>query len=103
MIQFAQSYLKNPSGRGIPYVTTYSKDPTPLSSVTETLDKIIADLEEAKKVASRLEAGTVWINQHGAIHPMVPFGGAKNSGYGGEFGIEGLKAVTQPFVISIKK
>ncbi|MCL7943494.1 aldehyde dehydrogenase family protein [Marinobacter sp. ATCH36] len=59
--------------------------------------------EEAEPVAMRMEAGTVWINQHGAIHPMVPFGGNKASGYGVEFGLEGLKAVTQPRVISIKK
>jgi acyl-CoA reductase-like NAD-dependent aldehyde dehydrogenase len=61
------------------------------------------DLAEAAKVASRIETGTVWINQHGAIHPMVPFGGVKESGYGVEFGLEGLKAVTQPQIISIKK
>lgn len=61
------------------------------------------DLSEAAKVAARIEAGTVWINQHGAIHPMVPFGGIKDSGYGVEFGVEGLKAVTQPQIISIKK
>jgi acyl-CoA reductase-like NAD-dependent aldehyde dehydrogenase len=58
---------------------------------------------EARKVADRLEAGTVWINQHGTIHPMVPFGGAKKSGFGVEFGVEGLKAVTQPKVISVNK
>ncbi|WP_100638477.1 aldehyde dehydrogenase family protein [Marinobacter salexigens] len=58
---------------------------------------------QASELATRLEAGTVWINQHGAIHPMVPFGGNKASGYGVEFGIEGLKAVTQGRVISIKK
>lgn len=58
---------------------------------------------DASELAPRLEAGTVWINQHGAIHPMVPFGGNKASGYGVEFGIEGLKAVTQSRVISIKK
>lgn len=61
------------------------------------------DPEQAQQVAERMEAGTVWVNQHGAIHPMVPFGGNKNSGYGVEFGLEGLKAVTQPRVISIKK
>lgn len=61
------------------------------------------DLNEAQNVAAKLEAGTVWINQHGAIHPFVPFGGVKQSGYGVEFGIEGLKAVTVPKVISIKK
>lgn len=61
------------------------------------------NVENAKAVASRIQAGTVWINQHGAIHPMVPFGGIKGSGWGVEFGVEGLKAVTQPQVISIKK
>lgn len=62
-----------------------------------------SDLAKANTVAARLEAGTVWINQHGMIHPMVPFGGIKGSGYGVEFGTEGLKGVTRPKVISIKK
>ncbi|MFO1264884.1 MAG: aldehyde dehydrogenase family protein [Rhodoferax sp.] len=61
------------------------------------------NMEAARAVASRIQAGTVWINQHGAVHPMVPFGGVKGSGWGVEFGIDGLKAVTQPQVISIKK
>lgn len=61
------------------------------------------NLAEANRVAAKIESGTVWINQHGAIHPMVPFGGIKNSGYGVEFGVEGLKAVTRPLVISTKK
>ena len=65
-----------------------------------TLDDYLA---RAKEVAGRIQAGTVWINQHGMIHPMVPFGGAKGSGWGLEFGIDGLKAVTQPQVISLKK
>ncbi|WP_127792825.1 aldehyde dehydrogenase family protein [Agromyces sp. LHK192] len=59
-----------------------------------------SDLVEARRVAARLEAGTVWINAHGAIHPMVPFGGAKQSGYGLEFGVEGLKALGVPQVIN---
>jgi acyl-CoA reductase-like NAD-dependent aldehyde dehydrogenase len=61
------------------------------------------DVEKARQVASRIQAGTVWINQHGMIHPMVPFGGIKGSGYGVEFGLEGLKSVTRPQVISIRK
>lgn len=61
------------------------------------------DVEKAKEVASRIHAGTVWINQHGMVHPMVPFGGVKGSGYGVEFGHDGLKAVTRPKVISVKK
>ena len=61
------------------------------------------DPTNAAETANRLEAGSIWINQHGAIHPMVPFGGNKASGYGCEFGLEGLKSVTQVRVISIKK
>jgi phenylacetaldehyde dehydrogenase len=59
-----------------------------------------ADPAEARKVAARLEAGTVWINKHGAVDPRIPFGGAKQSGYGLEFGLEGLKALGVPQVIT---
>lgn len=56
--------------------------------------------EEARKVAARIQAGTVWINSHGGVHPMIPFGGHKSSGYGLEFGVEGLKSVAVPQVIN---
>jgi acyl-CoA reductase-like NAD-dependent aldehyde dehydrogenase len=59
-----------------------------------------SDRDKARDIAARLEAGTVWVNGHGGIHPMVPFGGAKHSGYGLEFGVEGLKSVSVPQVIS---
>lgn len=59
-----------------------------------------ADRDAAIAVAGRLQAGTVWINSHGGVHPFVPFGGAKRSGYGLEFGVEGLKSVAVPQVIS---
>jgi acyl-CoA reductase-like NAD-dependent aldehyde dehydrogenase len=42
----------------------------------------------------------VWINSHGGVHPMIPFGGVKGSGYGLEFGVEGLKSVAVPQVIN---
>lgn len=58
------------------------------------------DLERAREVALRIEAGTVWINKHGAIDPRVPFGGVKSSGFGLEFGVEGLKQMALPKVIS---
>jgi phenylacetaldehyde dehydrogenase len=54
----------------------------------------------AREVAARLEAGTVWVNKHGAVDPRIPFGGAKQSGYGLEFGVEGLKALGVPQVIN---
>jgi len=59
-----------------------------------------ADRAAAAAVAARLQAGTVWINRHGGIHPMIPFGGVKHSGYGLEFGVDGLKSVAVPQVIS---
>ncbi|UVJ39153.1 aldehyde dehydrogenase family protein [Arthrobacter sp. CJ23] len=59
-----------------------------------------SDTAAARKVAARLEAGTVWINKHGAVDPRIPFGGAKQSGYGLEFGAEGLKALGVPQVIN---
>ena len=58
------------------------------------------DRDAALTVAARLEAGTVWINSHGGVHPMIPFGGVKKSGYGLEFGVEGLKAVAVPQIIN---
>lgn len=58
------------------------------------------DPAENRAVAERIEAGTVWINSHGGVHPMIPFGGVKGSGYGLEFGVEGLKAVAVPQVIN---
>ena len=58
------------------------------------------DRDEARKVAARIQSGTVWINSHGGVHPMIPFGGVKGSGYGLEFGVEGLKAVAVPQIIN---
>ncbi|KQR94020.1 aldehyde dehydrogenase [Microbacterium sp. Leaf347] len=58
------------------------------------------DRDEARAVAAHVEAGTVWINSHGGVDPRIPFGGVKSSGYGLEFGAEGLKAVARPQVIN---
>jgi acyl-CoA reductase-like NAD-dependent aldehyde dehydrogenase len=58
------------------------------------------DVDAAVAVARVLQAGTVWINQHGTLNPDVPFGGTKQSGYGQEFGVAGLKAVAAPKVIT---
>lgn len=59
-----------------------------------------ADRQKALDVAARLEAGTTWINKHGAVDPRMPFGGAKESGFGLEFGVAGLKEVAQPHVVT---
>ena len=47
---FAPSYLKNPTAKGIPYANKYTKEITPVSSVSETINLIIKDLEESKQL-----------------------------------------------------
>ncbi|HZU92750.1 MAG TPA: aldehyde dehydrogenase family protein [Microbacterium sp.] len=59
-----------------------------------------SDPDAAREAATRMQSGTVWINSHGGLHPMVPFGGVKSSGYGLEFGVEGLKSVAVTQVVS---
>ena len=58
------------------------------------------DRAATAKVAAQLEAGTVYENQHADIAPHVPFGGIKCSGFGVEFGEEGLAAYTSIKVIN---
>jgi aldehyde dehydrogenase (NAD+) len=48
------------------------------------------DLERAKGLADRIEAGTVWINDYHLINVRFPFGGYKQSGFGRELGPWGL-------------
>lgn len=55
-----------------------------------------ADPAKARRYATQLECGSVWINKHGAIQPNAPFGGVKQSGFGVEFGADGLKEFTVP-------
>lgn len=59
-----------------------------------------SNIERATQVAQRIESGTVWINNAAALAPHVPFGGAKQSGVGVEFGEEGLDEFTQITVIN---
>lgn len=49
-----------------------------------------SDVAAAAKVAARLESGSVWVNQHCALDPQVPFPANKQSGFGVEGGVEGL-------------
>ncbi|MFL4907810.1 aldehyde dehydrogenase family protein [Streptomyces sp. MMS24-I2-30] len=49
-----------------------------------------ADVEHARQVASRIEAGMVYINSCFADSPSLPFGGVKNSGFGRELSELGI-------------
>ena len=59
------------------------------------------DPQEAARLATRLECGTAWVNQHGALHPLAPFGGVKCSGIGVEFNVDGLKEYTTVQVVNV--
>ena len=61
------------------------------------------DLDTARQLASRMNAGTVWINKHLDFGPDVPFGGAKQSGIGVEFAEDGLHEFTQLHLINEAK
>ncbi|MCP4595973.1 aldehyde dehydrogenase family protein [Neptuniibacter sp.] len=62
-----------------------------------------SDLDEAQRIASQLECGTAWINGHAEVLPHAPFGGCKMSGFGVEFGQEGLLEYTTIQVVNINK
>ena len=51
---------------------------------------ISADVDRAKKIASKIESGMVCINSPGWTAPELPFGGVKNSGFGRELGTAGI-------------
>ena len=53
------------------------------------------DIKRAHKVAREIKAGTVWINTYRAVSYASPFGGYKQSGYGRELGLEGIREFTQ--------
>lgn len=62
-----------------------------------------ADTDKAFDIASRMDTGTVWVNKHLDFGPNIPFGGAKQSGIGAEFGQEGLHEFTQLHVINMAR
>jgi len=62
-----------------------------------------ANPDKGVEIAEQLETGTVWVNEFLHLSPFAPFGGHKQSGFGAEYGKEGLKEFTYPQVITVKK
>lgn len=52
------------------------------------------NIEQARAIADRIEAGTVWINEIHSFSPHVAFGGHKQSGVGVENALDGLAEYT---------
>ena len=53
------------------------------------------DVARAHRVAARLDAGIVWVNDWAMLDPSMPFGGVKSSGFGRENGPEALHDYTR--------
>ena len=53
------------------------------------------DLKAAHTLARKLQAGSILINAGGGLDPNLPFGGYKQSGWGREFGEDGLELYLQ--------
>lgn len=53
------------------------------------------DVKRAHRMASRLRAGTVWVNNYRILSHVLPFGGYKQSGVGREMGIDALNEYTE--------
>ena len=61
-----------------------------------------ADMERAKKLIPRMQAGSLFINGMVKSDPRMPFGGIKNSGYGRELSREGMLEFTNIKTVWIK-
>jgi acyl-CoA reductase-like NAD-dependent aldehyde dehydrogenase len=62
-----------------------------------------ADPERGAALAARLEVGSAWVNHHVGLDAHVPFGGAKESGIGCEYGLDGLKEYTQALALHLPR
>ncbi|RMZ75845.1 hypothetical protein DV737_g5078, partial [Chaetothyriales sp. CBS 132003] len=59
------------------------------------------NVERAHRVASKIEAGMVWVNSSQDSDFRVPFGGVKQSGIGRELGEAGLEAYSQTKAVHV--
>ncbi|MFC5379270.1 aldehyde dehydrogenase [Aquipuribacter nitratireducens] len=60
------------------------------------------DVARAHRVASRLEHGIVWVNDHHRLDPSSPWGGVKDSGHGREGGWESFHDFTHVRAVTVR-
>ena len=85
-------------------VIPWDDEKTLLKAINESpygLGGAVWSLEEVEAIefARKMETGAVAINAMMKSDPRVPFGGIKQSGYGREMGLEGLKSFANQKVI----
>ena len=54
-----------------------------------------SDIDYANKIASQIDAGTVYVNHYRSVSACAPVGGVKKSGYGRELGPNAIKDFMQ--------
>jgi aldehyde dehydrogenase (NAD+) len=60
-----------------------------------------ADIGRGHRFAKRLKVGTVWVNTFGPTDVRLPWGGARDSGFGREHGESAIENFTEPKVVWI--
>jgi acyl-CoA reductase-like NAD-dependent aldehyde dehydrogenase len=60
------------------------------------------DVARAHRVAARIEAGMVWVNDHHRLDPASPWGGLKDSGVGREGGWESFHEFTEIQSVTVR-
>jgi phenylacetaldehyde dehydrogenase len=60
------------------------------------------DLSTAHRLVKRIRSGHVSINCHGGVGTNIPFGGYGQSGWGREFGQEGLDAYLETKAVTVR-
>ncbi|KAB8333166.1 aldehyde dehydrogenase family protein [Scytonema tolypothrichoides VB-61278] len=60
------------------------------------------DISKAHRLASKLRAGTVWINCYHIFDAALPFGGYKQSGWGRDMGHNALELYTEVKSVCVK-
>ena len=61
------------------------------------------DVQEALDLTFALNTGTVWVNGSTDAFPEVPLGGRRDSGYGAEFGREGMEFFTENKTVQMRR
>jgi len=60
------------------------------------------DISKAHKLASRIQAGSVWVNCYNIFDAALPFGGYKQSGWGREMGYEAVSNYLQTKAVTVQ-
>ncbi|OQU94378.1 hypothetical protein CLAIMM_00739 [Cladophialophora immunda] len=99
--------IEEPFGPIVPLLS-FSTDEEAVQKANDTLYGLGASIwsgnvARANRMAEKIEAGNVWVNNHFDLDPRIPFGGHKQSGIGAEWGIAGLKSYCNVQALYLKK